>query len=247
MDWIKTEIWPAVQPVLRETQVPEYPYSISGGTIFLAVYKGRAFAITARHVLFPLTPICLFANDWSQRILPLENVFYVSPKKIDDDYADFAIIEFDIRKLINDSEFSLAKFIDIEKVSGDWLLNSKEAEFLVLGYPLEHSEIQLPEEAITTARYLLRGNYREVSKHSTSVHTIEISHNNGVTDFNGFSGGPVFAFMPNAKIPERVFLCGMAIRGSSNSGLVHFLDLKVLISRIQEKPAPYKVERKKTA
>lgn len=131
MDWIKREIWPAVQPVLRETQAPDYPYSI-GGTVFLAVYKGRAFAITARHVLFPLTPICLFANDWSQRILPLENVFSVPRENEDNDWADFAIIEMDMRKLMRDHEFSLLQLIDLGKVSGDWLGNLGGSDFFVL-------------------------------------------------------------------------------------------------------------------
>jgi len=246
MDWIKKEIWPAVQPVLRETQVPEYPYSV-GGTIFLAVYRGRAFAITARHVLFPLTPICLFANDWSQRILPLENVFSVPRENEDDDWADFTIIEMDMRKLMKDQEYSLLKLIDLEKVSGDWRGSSKVTEFFVFGYPLEHTEIQISEKSITTARFMLRGNYRGVSEHSSGVHTIVISHTNGVTEFNGFSGGPVFAFLPNARTANKVFLCGMAIRGSFNSGLIHFLELEVLIAGIQVKPAPYKVELRKKA
>lgn len=257
MEWIKTEIWPAVQPLLRETQVAEYPYSISGGTIFLAVYKGRGFAITARHVLFPSTsnrfvpipptPICLFVNDWSQRIIPLEDVFYIPPNKIDDDFMDFAIIEFDMRKLLRDQEFSLLKLINLEKVSGDWICSSKEAEFVVLGYPLEHSEIQLSEESIITSRFMLKGNYRGISKHSPSVHTIAISYDKGITDFNGFSGGPVFAFLPNAKNPKKVMLCGMAIRGSFNSGLLHFLELEMILEGIQAKPALFKsIERKKS-
>jgi hypothetical protein len=244
MDWIKREIWPAVQPVLRETQAPDYPYSI-GGTVFLAVYKGRAFAITARHVLFPLTPICLFANDWSQRILPLENVFSVPRENEDNDWADFAIIEMDMRKLMRDHEFSLLQLIDLGKVSGDWLGNLGGSDFFVFGYPLEHSKIQISEESITTARFMLQGNYKGASDHSSGVHTIAISHTNGVTDFNGFSGGPVFSFLPNAIAARKVFFCGMAIRGSFRSRLIHFLDREVLIAGIQVKPAPYKVELKK--
>jgi len=158
--------------MLRETANDEYPYAISGGTIFLAAYKGRAFAITARHVIVPLTPICLFATDWSQKILPLENVFYVSADKIDDDFADFAVIELDMRKLIKDPEYSLLRLIDLEKVSGDWLYHAEKGTFLVLGYPIEQSEIDITEESITTARFTLRGNYKGVSEHSSSVHTI---------------------------------------------------------------------------
>ncbi len=240
-----TQIWPSVQPVLRETGYAEYPYAISGGTIFLAVYKGRAFAITARHVILPLTPICLFATDWSQKILPLENVFYVSTDKIDDDFADFAVIELDMRKLLRDPEFSLLKLIDLEKVSGDWLSYSEKATFLVLGYPIEHSEIDITKEFITTARFTLKGNYKGVSEHSSSVHTISISNYDGVTDFNGLSGGPVFSIVPTEGKPYTIFFCGMAIRGSSCSGLVHFLEQEVLISGIQAKPAPYIVNRKK--
>ena len=247
MDRIKTEIWPAVQPMLRETGNDEYPYAIPGGTIFLAVYKGRAFAITARHVLFPLTPICLFATDWLRKILPLENVFYVHADKIDDDFADFAIIELDMRKLLKDPQFSLLRLIDLEKVSGDWLYHSRKAAFLVLGYPTNHSEIDTSKESITTARFTLRGNYEGVSKHCSSVHKISISNDDGVTDFNGFSGGPVFAFVPNERKPDKVFFCGIAIRGSSSSCLVHFLEQEMLIAGIQAKPAPYIVKRKKMA
>lgn len=245
MEWMKTEIWPSVQPVLRETGHAEYPYAISGGTIFLAAYQGRGLAITARHALLPLTSICLFSSDSSQRILPLENVFYVTPEKIDDDFADFAIIEMDMRKLVGDSDFASLKLIDLEKVSGDWLDSSSEAVFLVLGYPLEHSELQFTERSITTPRFVLRGSYKGVSEYSSSVHIIELSKIYGITDFNGFSGGPVFAFLPNDANPQKVFLCGMAIRGSSSSGLIHFLELGVILAGIQVKPAPYNVVRKR--
>lgn len=247
MDWMKTQIWPSVQPVLRETDHTEYPYAISGGTIFLVAYGGRGFAITARHALYPLTPLLLFATDSSRKPIPLENVFCVPREKLDDDLADFAIIEIDMRKVIRDPEFSSLRFIDLGKVSGDWLNSSSEAVFIVYGYPLQHSEIQAAERSIIAARFMLRGQYRGVSEHSSWVHKISVSHDDNVTDFNGFSGSPVFSFVPNERRPERVFLCGMAIRGSCVSGVVHFLDREALLSGIHAKPAPFQIVRKAEA
>jgi hypothetical protein len=110
-------------------------------------------------------------------------VFYVPNGKSADDAADFAVIEMDMSKVSHDPEFSELGFIDLEKVSGDWLDSSSEAVFIAYGYPHEHSEIHANKRSITATRFTVRGQYKGVSKHSPSVHTIRVSYDDTVRDF----------------------------------------------------------------
>lgn len=244
MDWLKNHIWPSVQPIIQETGYPDYPCAIPGGTVFFVVYHGRAFAVSARHVLFPLDPICLFPTDISQKIIPLENVFYVPEHVTDDDFADFGIIEIDMRRINADPELGSLRAMDLEKVEGNWLSGASESKFVVLGYPNEHSRIEIEEESIIAARYMLKCAYHGISTFSDSVHTLKVVNHAGVSDFNGFSESPVFACIPNEINPKTFLFCGMALRGSIESGYLYFLESNVIFSGILAKPAPYRVTKK---
>ncbi len=241
--WIKANIWPCIQPIIYETECPAFPYTTCG-TAFLVVYRGRAFAITARHVLFPLNPVCLLPSETSQKLLPFVGVFSVPEDQVSDDFADFAIIEIDMSKIKRDSELGATQAIVLERVVGDWISRAHELNLFICGYPTQHSKIEIDNEAIINPRYMLRGRYSGMSSHSPEMHTISVSDACGVDNFAGFSGSPVFACIPNEQEPTEVVLCGMAVRGTSSSGLIHFVERDILVAGVRVKPAPYRVTRK---
>jgi hypothetical protein len=226
----------SVQPLVFETGVPEFPYATKG-TVFLVGYKGRAFVLTARHALNPdsLSPVCILPSDTSRRILPLDDVFYVSETLIPDDYVDLAVIEIDVTS-IQHAELAQARLIDLALASGDWLPHSHSSEFVILGFPEEHSFVDYAEEEIRTVRIAMVGRYCGSSS-IAHLHELEIVDGPPLSTYDGFSGSPVFAFTSQPDGNIEIALCGMALRGTATSRRVHFLDRSMLLSALEIKYA----------
>lgn len=239
-NFIKYHIWPSIQPVIFETDLYDYPYTTSG-TIFFVGYYGRVFAITARHVLFPLNPICLCPSNLSHKLLPLAGVFFIPENEDSYEFEDFAIIEINVRKALMDNELRSTQFINLEHVTENWIPYAQELEFFICGYPSQYSKVDFKCKNITTPRFMLKAHYIGPLQNSECVHTLRIFDTGGVDDFDGFSGSPIFAIIPNEPEPIKVFFCGMVIRGTSSSGLIHFIEKDILLTGICLKPAPYKV------
>jgi hypothetical protein len=75
-----------------ENESDEFPYS-SGGSCFLASYRGDLFVITADHVLKDRSPddVCVFARRGEREFLPLEWHFH--PDVPREGHRDFAIFK----------------------------------------------------------------------------------------------------------------------------------------------------------
>ena len=224
----------SVQPLVFETNLSEFPYSIHG-TVFIVGYKGRAFVLTTRHSLCPENSpaICVFPSDSSQRIIPLKDVFFVSENHASDDFVDLAVIEIDMDE-ITDKEIGSAILINLELASGDWLSNSETAEMFIIGYPEEYSFVDYESEAIANGRLALYGRYAGLSV-SDYCHMLKLSDTHNLSTFSGFSGGPVFAWIEHPGNRGEIVLCGMALRGTPSSKLIHFLDRSVLLDALDVK------------
>ena len=229
----------SVQPLVFETEIPEVPYTTKG-TAFLVGYGGHAFVLTARHALNPdrLSPVCIFPSDTSQRILPLDDVFFVSEAVAPDDYADLAVIEIDVAA-IQHAELEQAHLIDMALVSGDWLTHAQASEFVILGFPEEHSFVDYASEEIGTIRVAMVGRYCGPSS-IEYLHELEIIDGPPLSTYSGFSGSPVFALSPQPDNGVRIVLCGMVLRGTSTSRRVHFLDRSILLGALEIKYAKKK-------
>lgn len=229
----------SVQPLVFETEIPEVPYTTKG-TAFLVGYRGRAFVLTARHALNPdrLSPVCIFPSDTSQRILPLDDVFFVSETVVPDDYVDLAVIEIDVAG-IQHAELEQARLIDMALASGDWLPHAHSSEFVILGFPEEHSFVDYAAEEIGTIRMAMVGRYCGPSS-IEYLHELEIVDGPPLSTYSGFSGSPVFALSPQPDSGIEIVLCGMVLRGTSTSRRVHFLDRSVLLGALGIKYAKKK-------
>lgn len=226
----------SVQPLVFETGLSNFPYSTLG-TTFLVGYEGRAFVLTARHSLYPekLSPVCIFPSDFSQRLLPLKDVFFVSKDNVGEDFMDLAVIEIDMAN-IADAELGQASLIDLRLASGDWLSLPGSSDFAVIGYPEEHSLVDYDQEVIATERVALQGRYLGPSS-LPYLHELEILDTLSLTTFNGFSGAPVFAWTERSGLPAQISLCGMVLRGTPDSRRIHFLDRSVLLDALEVKCA----------
>lgn len=225
----------AVQPLVFETGFGEAPYSIFG-TVFLVGFRGRAFVVTARHNLTlsgkGSNPLCIFPNDTSQRILPLQDVFFMPMDDVSEDFADFAIIEIDRNRL--DDETSEAILIDCAKASGDWYEYALLSRYFVLGYPSDYSFIDYERNVVAHGRIALVGKYVESSE-PRYLHELDIDDSKGLSTFSGFSGGPVFSWIEKEPGRGEIAWCGMVVRGTPNSRRMHFVDREVLLSALKVK------------
>ncbi len=225
----------AVQPLVFETGLDEAPYSIYG-TVFLVGFQGRAFILTARHNLTlsgkGTSPLCIFPNDHSQRILPLQDVFFMPQKDIPEDFADFAIIEIDPSRL--DSETSEAILIDCAKASGDWYESALLSRYFVLGYPSEHSFVDYKRDVVAHGRVALTGKYVNPSE-PRHLHELDIDDSKGLNTFSGFSGGPVFSWIEEEPGRGKIAWCGMVVRGAPVSRRMHFVDREILLAALKIK------------
>jgi hypothetical protein len=229
----------SVQPLVFETGNSDVPYSTLG-TTFLVGYEGRTFVLTARHSLYPVypekpSPVCIFPTDFSQSLLPLKDVFFVSKDDVAEDFMDLAIIEIDMAN-IADAERRQATLVDLRLASGEWLSLSGTSDFVVIGYPEEHSLVDYDQETIVTQRVPLKGRYVGSSS-IPYLHELEILETLSLTTFSGFSGAPVFAWTEHSGLRAQISLCGMALRGSPESRRIHFLDRSVLLDALKVKCA----------
>lgn len=228
----------SVQPLVFETGIEDFPYSVSG-TAFLVGYDGHHYVLTTRHSLNPesIGPICIFPSDTSQHIIPLKDVFFVPREECSEDFVDLAVMAIDVSH-ITQEEVAQATLIDLARASGDWKADSQNTEFVVLGYPTDHdhSLVDYENQMLRTDRVILHAKHVGTSI-IPHLHEIEISEPYELTTFSGFSGSPIFAWASRPGIPTAPVLCGMAIRGSSESGRIHFLDRSVLLDALKIKRA----------
>lgn len=220
----------SVQPLVFETGLAEFPYS-TAGTVFLVKYKGKAFVLTTRHGLRPdsLHPICVFPSDTSHRLIPLDDAFFVLVEVEPEDYMDLAVIAVDAAR-IKDAEVGGALLIELTSNLVGW--PDDVAELFVLGYPEDHSFVDPMNQLLHTQRVALNARYLRPSS-LPHLHEALITDNHSLTTFSGFSGSPVFSVLRSTRKPATVGLCGMAIRGSSSSNIIHFLDRSVLLDALE--------------
>lgn len=225
----------SVQPLVFETGVVDYPYS-TNGTVFLVIYEGKPYVVTTRHGLYTdiLFPICVFPSDTSLRLIPLHNVFFVPHADEPEDFMDLSIIEVDPRARA-DPELNQATFINLALAfDPDWESGASNMEFFVIGFPSERSSIDTDSQELRTDRVTLFGKYRGESS-LPYLHLLQIEDSQKLKSFGGFSGSPVFMWSPSGRGRPTPILCGMAIRGTVASGLIHFLAVSVLLDALTVK------------
>lgn len=225
----------SVQPLIFETGVEEAPYSTTRGTVFLVGYEGRPYVLTARHALQPdnLVPICVFPSDTSHQLIPLEDVFYVPQSLEGEDFVDLAVIAIDTKRITH-PEVAGARLIDLALSCGEWKSYASEAQFFVIGYPEERSIFNYETQEFRADRMILLGRYGGPSS-LPYLHLLSVLDTLSLRTFSGLSGAPVFAWVEQPMQRPTPVFCGMVLRGTPESGLVHFLDREVLLDAFKVK------------
>lgn len=229
-----TKLAEAVQPLVFETGLHDFPYS-TAGTLFLASWEGAWYVVTTRHALRPEnpTPLCVFPNDRSRQVFTLGNVFFVSFANESEDYVDLAVIDIDTVSM-KDTELLTALPLDLSKIYfEDWETRVNTHTFYLLGYPNELSNVEYKNQFLRTDRIVLRGATIDRSP-IDHLYMLNVENSCGLASFSGLSGGPIFAASELDENTEVIF-CGMAIRGTPTSKVVHFVPSQVIVHAIKVK------------
>lgn len=222
----------SIQPLVFETGAKAAPYGFQG-TTFVVGFAGRGFVVTSRHTLNPdrPPPLCIFPSDGSRRVLPLKHVTYVPRASIDDEFADLAVIEIDRAAAKHPSQRrSLLINLDVAVVEREFWLQAQD--FFVIGYPDYKQTVDYDRRHIDAQRHQLRGTYAGVSE-LPYLHKLQISQAKDHPSFSGWSGSPVFAWLPQHRPLPQLALCGVAVVGSPDSSLVQFVDVGVLLALLE--------------
>ena len=178
-------------------------------------------------------PICVFPSDTSHQLIPLEDVFCVPQSLQGEDFVDLAVIAVDTRRITH-PEVAGAKLIDLALFCGEWKKYASEAQFFVIGYPDERSIFNYETQELRADRMFLLGRYGGPSS-LPYLHLLSVLDTLSLKTFSGLSGAPVFAWVELPMQRPTLVLCGMVLRGTPESGLIHFLDREVLLDAFKVK------------
>lgn len=221
------------RPVIFETRVHSAPYAVSG-TSFLLTFRGRLFAVTARHVVgsHPVEGILIFPSDESRQPLRILQWWQLPDDAQDPDRADLLLVEVDPRNMKHkDRKASHAFEIDI--LPTDWHSRRFDSQFFVFGYPKSHNEVDYEALTISTKQFLLTGKYLRATS-SSDCHEIAVTNPLGLATFNGFSGSPVWSLPAAIGVRMAPIFCGVSIRGTARSGILRFVSSDVVRSMLDE-------------
>lgn len=219
---VRQDIGDAVRPVFFQTDYEEFLYATHGGTLFLASFRGRVYALTCNHVFkdFPTGRLFVVNKKYAEKgSMParIEGIRYASNLRdgaVDTDIGDVCLIEFSEE---NPSDFfGNSPYIIDEKTIATSTIGH---ELFVAGVLKEKTSIAPPDITIGYCNLQLRDNGPTehdpiLRKASALFRTPEFE------TVTGISGSPVFDRTAKA-------LCGMVVRGgmSGHSCQILYVDI----------------------
>jgi hypothetical protein len=221
------------RPVLFEHSDETFSYWGKGSSMLLANSQ-HFFWVTASHVFENLggtvENLRAFPSDDSRVSLPFNEKYLIkSDASEDKDYRDILALR------INITEF--AEFGDAPLIAQDTELGLLPAEDLavgavlwIIGYPAEQNAIEYEQAQIKNSRAVIRAIFQGSSL-SDHCCVAKVNSSIQLTSYDGLSGSPIFylqSIIQNNQ--ELVFprLVGMLLRGTAESGLVHFVNARVI-------------------
>jgi hypothetical protein len=222
------ELLRCAKPLMFENEEAEFRYSVHG-TCFLARFKSRYFAITAKHCLngFPFESVRIRAVPGELEFLSLKT--WTVPRETEWDLSDLAFFEIRhdrlSRTMLDSNNFLSLGDRDMRGVRKDEIL-------AVVGYPSELNTVDYENIDIRTQGFSADGRYAGPAEEKFCS-KIRFNNLSPIKDMDGLSGSPVLAFR---EIEEAIYMhhfAGVLIRGSTASGLGRFINSVVVIRALK--------------
>ena len=217
----------ASRPVLFRVKNSEYPYWGKGSSLFVASDQ-NVYWLTARHVIetqgASAQDLMITPSDDSAITVPFTELMQIVKDPENQDYRDLYMLKINLEEFWESTNSELRawninqNFFDCDKLSdGD--------EIFIQGFPSESRFVDYAVKRIHLTKVVLRGIYEGRSSEA-HCHKLRLETSITLNDLDGLSGGTVFRHPRNPEEPTQ--LVGLLIRGSSKSGIVHFIDCAVI-------------------
>jgi hypothetical protein len=174
-----------------------------------------------------LSPLCIFVKDGSRQLLPLSNATMVPTRLVDDDWTDLALLEIDMQAALRNYARH-SRLIDLDRFFIDWKPYASVSPLAAVGFPRERSYIDYDRRLVHTERLCFPGEYDGPANISHTHIARIIQPEVRMKSWAGVSGGPVFLWARRPGALPCLALCGIAIQGTTSSGIIRFVDAEIL-------------------
>jgi hypothetical protein len=213
--------------LLVETTDTQYPYFLIGGG-FLVSFREVGIFITAKHVITRQSPesSIVFPIGTDQIVVLRRQGLLEGDKSYQDlAYYPYLASSLDMevpgwRPIALDLTFPLVQ-------SGQQSL-VPDAELCVVGIPQETRSIDWESGRIDFGTVELLARYDQPDSNRDLIHRAHVVDGPDLASYAGLSGSPVFSMTP-----PYIGLAGCVIEASAQSGIIHFIDSRILWNAAQ--------------
>jgi hypothetical protein len=215
------------RPILFETEDERFKYA-GNGSSFVAVRDETWMLFTASHVIGTADPhsVRVLPTDTARRWLRFNRRARVtSLLEGDPDLADVACLTIDVADLKTPDCETLAG-IDLRCPTATPKVDN---QLWIGGYPGISRGVGYDARVITAIGFGIGARYVGPSI-GARCHEIELTEIGALTDFDGFSGSPVFWIGDQDGDLVTLRLAGMVLRGTAAFRRAHYVDVSVLLA-----------------
>lgn len=217
------------RPLLFRTGNADTPIS-TWGTCFLVGRGGRYFAVTAEHLVKKAhsSSVVILPCPKAEKPLSLSRGFTWA----EDSSGAYDAIAYEVS--VTNLRTVVAKESRIIRLdylpTYEWEANAFNAMFFLMGYPGDVNSVDYDKGQVLSSQVVLAGRYDGVSDIQGTIHRLIVENPLELSHFYGLSGSPVMCLTPRFCSEPTMAFCGIAILGTPESGLVHFLESKTIVS-----------------
>ncbi|WP_455232465.1 hypothetical protein [Geopseudomonas aromaticivorans] len=194
------------------------------GSLFLVMYRGEQFAVTAKHVVAGIDPsIFRLLLPESKHILPVHPGQYLAgdPSHHEEELGDIFTWRVDTDGVRFKADWWSWRLDDLVRTASD--LQPRQRIYAV-GFPEFEENIDIENFDIEEHPFIASGRLADAPL-IDGVFSMVVDAHLPVLDLNGMSGGPVFA-----RFDDIFHYVGMTIRGSGSAGRLHFISSEHIIA-----------------
>jgi hypothetical protein len=222
------------RPVIFRTDAPDFPFSVAG-TSFLVGFGRHAYVATAGHVLglLPYSKLLIFPTHGHSTPLRLTDGWRCQDNENHPDASDLYLASFRPSGLPVKARRG-GRLIPLRSIDGvRWHEDRWQSFFFTFGYPKTDTYADYERQQVRHRPYVLYGTYAGPGS-VPGCHRLRIKNPLGLPSLDGLSGSPVFSIPSAVAVGEVPRFCGMLLRGTASSGIVHFLDSRVIVQALEQ-------------
>lgn len=223
MNCEKTAVASAIRPVRFDSA----GYLWGVGSAVLLRYQGGLYCLTADHVIHnqhaSYEEMRVLTSGTPPAGIPFQS--YLRPKsdKLDDDHLDIVVYKV-IEKALERHLGHKPKAVALDQRFYPAKFMPDGCPLIVAGYP-DADDRYDHDAGILRDHLLIKSGEKGDSQIGEPVYSFHSTPTH--LDYRGMSGSPVLGW-----INKHLFFIGVVIRGSSSSGIMHFIDSTVVLATI---------------